>query len=1093
MQRADFGGPVNDGAVSLQDLIRRRQAAGFVGRQGELSQFAANLEVPVQDPRRRFVFRIHGDGGVGKTFLLRQLQRIAAEHGAIGAYVDEAIFSAPDAMTEIATQLNSRGVAMKDFLRLAENYRQRRGEVEADPLAPTGIASLMTRTATRIGVEALRSVPAVGALAAVVDGDALADQADQLRKFLGAKLRHEDVRMLLSPVEALTPTFVRELAAGSRERPLTLFIDTYERTGPFLNGWLLELLEGRYGQLPAEIVITIAGRDPVDQSGWSPYLSVMADMPMVPFDDADARQLLGGKAITDERVIEVILRLSGGLPLLVAMLAEHQPADAAAVGDPTGDAVERFLKWESDPARRSLALAAALPRSVNEDVLGQLIEAQADSRQEFTWLQRLSFVSRQAGHCQYHSVVRSAMLRLEHGQSPARWSATHRQLGTYYRSLRISRSATDAWDDATWRDHRLEESYHELCAESARALPEALAGVVYALGEGTSISAAWIQAIKQAGADSDSAAVRQWGDRLTQAQADAEDNGLATVDLLLREADLDRPAKSEAHRIRGRRHRQRGRYEEALADFNHALELNPDESLAAYGRGETYLLMRRHEQALADFNRAIELDPDDTWTLVSRGQTYWLLGRYQEALTDLNRALELKPNDFAATANRGYTYRLLRQYEEALTDFNRTIELHPDSVWTRVVRGETYRLVERHEEALADLDRAVELEPGNAWATANRGEAHRLTGRYEEALADFDRAIELDPDADWAICRRGETYRLTDRHEEALTDFNRAIELTPDYAWALGSRGQTYRAMERYEDALTDLNHALELKPEYEWAIRSRGQTYRAMGRYEEALTDFNRALELNPNDDWAICNRGETYRLMDRYDEALTDFNHVLELDPDYTWALAIRGRTYCVKEQYEDALTDLARAIELNPEYDWAIGNRGEVYRLTGRYDEALTDFNRAIELNPKYDWAIGSRGQTYRTMGRYEDALTDLARAIELDPTNAWTHYSAALVHVFLADEAKAAEHLNIAISLCELDDAATARGDLVICRIAQHNELGARQLISEFINSSPSHYQLRELAVDLAELAEIPGMDQVLIEETLALIASTDPEN
>lgn len=78
------------GAVSLQDLIRRRQAAGFVGRAEKLSLFGANLEVPVEDLRRRFVFCIHGDGGVGKTFLTRQLQRIASEHGAVCAYVDGA-------------------------------------------------------------------------------------------------------------------------------------------------------------------------------------------------------------------------------------------------------------------------------------------------------------------------------------------------------------------------------------------------------------------------------------------------------------------------------------------------------------------------------------------------------------------------------------------------------------------------------------------------------------------------------------------------------------------------------------------------------------------------------------------------------------------------------------------------------------------------------------------------------------------------------------------------------------------------------------------------------------------------------------------
>jgi tetratricopeptide (TPR) repeat protein len=680
---------VNDGAASLQDLIRRRQVAGFVGREGQLAQFAANLQVPVQDPRRRFVFCIHGDGGVGKTFLLRQLQRIAAEHGAIGAYVDEAIFSAPDAMTEIATQMTGQGVVMKDFLRLADNYRQRRGEVEADPLAPTGIASFMTRTATRIGVEALRSVPAVGALAAAVDGDAFADQADQLRKFLGAKLRHEDVRMLLSPVEALTPTFVRELTAGSRERPLALFIDTYERTGPFLDDWLLALLEGRYGQLPAEIVITIAGRDPVDPSEWSPYLGVMADVPMVPFDDADARRLLGGKGITDERVIEVILRLSGGLPLLVAMLAEHQPADALAVGDPSGDAVERFLKWESDPARRSLALAAALPRSVNEDVLGELITGQADARQEFAWLQKLSFVTHQAGRCQYHSVVRSAMLRLEHGQSPNRWISTHRRIGAYYRSLRMSRNEADAWGDAGWRDLRLEESYHELCAESTRALPEALAGLIYVLEAGADLSAAWIQAIRQAGEDSDSAAIRRWGDQLTQAQADGEGEGLAILDLVLREADLDRSSQAALYRVRGSGYRRRRRYEEALADLNRALELEPHDTLAPASRGVTYWLMGRYEEALADLNRVLELEPHDTWALANRGLTYQLMGRYEEALADFGRALELDPSYAWALANQGETYRRMGRYEEALADFGRALELDSSYAWALANRGET--------------------------------------------------------------------------------------------------------------------------------------------------------------------------------------------------------------------------------------------------------------------------------------------------------------------------------------------------------------------------------------------------------------------
>ena len=54
-------------------------------------------------------------------------------------------------------------------------------------------------------------------------------------------------------------------------------------------------------------------------------------------------------------------------------------------------------------------------------------------------------------------------------------------------------------------------------------------------------------------------------------------------------------------------------------------------------------LMGRYDEALADLNRAIELDPDDAGAFGRRGETYIALGNYDEALADLNRAIELDP------------------------------------------------------------------------------------------------------------------------------------------------------------------------------------------------------------------------------------------------------------------------------------------------------------------------------------------------------------------------------------------------------------------------------------------------------------------
>jgi tetratricopeptide (TPR) repeat protein len=49
------------------------------------------------------------------------------------------------------------------------------------------------------------------------------------------------------------------------------------------------------------------------------------------------------------------------------------------------------------------------------------------------------------------------------------------------------------------------------------------------------------------------------------------------------------------------------RYDEALADLSHALELKPNYELVIALRGITYRQMERYNDALADLSRAIEL------------------------------------------------------------------------------------------------------------------------------------------------------------------------------------------------------------------------------------------------------------------------------------------------------------------------------------------------------------------------------------------------------------------------------------------------------------------------------------------------------
>ena len=167
----------------------------------------------------------------------------------------------------------------------------------------------------------------------------------------------------------------------------------------------------------------------------------------------------------------------------------------------------------------------------------------------------------------------------------------------------------------------MEETYHRLCADPPGALSNALDQAVEACNRKVALARGWSAMIAQAGRDADTVAVTGLGMSLQDALSANEDGEIRFLDQILRERRLGIAARTNAYRERGRQHRLARSYEQALADFNRAIDLKPQYSDALSGRGETYRLMRRYEEALADFDRAIDLEPEDAWGIASRGET----------------------------------------------------------------------------------------------------------------------------------------------------------------------------------------------------------------------------------------------------------------------------------------------------------------------------------------------------------------------------------------------------------------------------------------------------------------------------------------
>jgi Flp pilus assembly protein TadD len=123
--------------------------------------------------------------------------------------------------------------------------------------------------------------------------------------------------------------------------------------------------------------------------------------------------------------------------------------------------------------------------------------------------------------------------------------------------------------------------------------------------------------------------------------------------------------------------RPQAKTEEALAEFDRALTLDPYNVQALYGRGLIYQADKHHEQAIADFTAANGLTPQRVEPLLARATSYLAIDKTKEAASDLDEAVQADPNSAQAWSARGVTYERLGDKAKAFASYSRALALRP--------------------------------------------------------------------------------------------------------------------------------------------------------------------------------------------------------------------------------------------------------------------------------------------------------------------------------------------------------------------------------------------------------------------------------
>ena len=77
--------------------------------------------------------------------------------------------------------------------------------------------------------------------------------------------------------------------------------------------------------------------------------------------------------------------------------------------------------------------------------------------------------------------------------------------------------------------------------------------------------------------------------------------------------------------------------------------------------------------AIADFNRAIEINPDYAEAYEYRGHAYFILENPEKAISDLTQAIEINPNKAEVFRFRAFYQISVNKVSESLADCNQAI------------------------------------------------------------------------------------------------------------------------------------------------------------------------------------------------------------------------------------------------------------------------------------------------------------------------------------------------------------------------------------------------------------------------------------
>ena len=405
----------------------------------------------------------------------------------------------------------------------------------------------------------------------------------------------------------------------------------------------------------------------------------------------------------------------------------------------------------------------------------------------------------------------------------------------------------------------------------------------------------------------------------------------------------------------------------SIQQAHEAAKAKPNDAEAVGRLAMTLHTYEQHEAALAWYERARQLAPQEFRWRYYHGIVQALLGQHAEAVATFKAVLELQSNHALTQLRLADSLLALGQIAESQPLYEALRKRDAKVAQVHYGLGRIAFVQKNTPAAIASFQQALLLFPHYGAAHYALGMALRDAGQMSEAQVHL------------ALSQKFKYVRpaLDDPLLAALGELNASASVHLKRGVALGEDGKLAEAIAEHE-------HALAVNPKLTQAQINLIQLYGRVGQSDKAEQQYRALIAVNPNLAESHYNYGVLLTGMGRIAEATQAFQRSLTLNPHHAESHYNYGVLIEREGKLNEAATHYRQAIANKPHYRPAHFHLGRILVNQSKFAEAIEQFQLTLtpedpkdEDAPRYLYALGA---TYARMGEKTKALEHLRAALE-----------------------------------------------------------------------------------------------------------------